>query len=359
MKKDSGFTLVEVAFVLIIGGLILASSSTLLLNYMKQVEFSTTKDRLDAIDEALELFLSLNGRYPCPALLTDAANSATFGVENPVGGAACTGTGALAGRGGRAVIYGAVPVRTLNLPDTFITDAWSGRFTYAVTRALAITGTYSRTEGAISVVDNAPAPSNPVALPAGEAYYAVVSHGKNNSGAFTVSGQPMQACNAATQEGENCNFAGGDATFRSSLFRSDVAGANLYDDFVRFKATSAFGFGVPVGAVIAFNLNTCPPGWVGFASAQGRLIAGIDPGDVATFSLGQTGGAKKVALTDEQTGFQPSTIITAPFNPTTKTLLPTAITAVGGTAFVIPRNTTAAAHDNLPPYVTLLYCQKS
>lgn len=339
MQKNSGFTLVEVAIALVIGGIILATSSALLLNQIKKSELQTTESRLVAIDEALQLYLNLNGRYPCPALLNDALDSATFGVESPVGGVACAGAGTFNGRDARPAIFGAIPVRTLNLPDSYIADAWGGRYTYTVTKALAENNTYNREEGALSIVDSA---GNFVVLPDGTAHYTVVSHGRNNSGATSLDGQLIQACDVAAQDGQNCDFA--DSTFRSSLMRSGAQGANFNDDIMHFKAMTSFGAEIPPGAVMPFNLGACPQGWVAFASAGGRFLVGAD----ATYALAAEGGDDDHTLTTGEIGFEPSA------QAIDLTALPPGPTYVG-----VALSTSATAHNNMPPYVSLLYCEKS
>ena len=50
---------------------------------------------------------------------------------------------------------------------------------------------------------------------------------------------------------------------------------------------------VPSGAVMAFNLATCPAGWTPLAAAQGRVIVGVGPG----LTLGTAVGADGVTLT--------------------------------------------------------------
>lgn len=340
MKQEKGFTLIEVAIVLVIGGILLASASALLLNYMKKVQFSTTERRLEAVDEALALFLSLNGRYPCPAdpaaLIDDPGGN--FGVEV----ATCNlAANAPNGRGGRIVRIGDVPVRTLNLPDDFIGDSWGGRFTYAITEALADpAGTYNRDEGAIFIRDSN---NNEVAVIPGSvppqggiAHYAIVSHGVNNSGATALAGGGATPCTAGTQEEENCN---GDAIFRSTMLLATANNASLNDDLVLFKATSPLDSRmIPSGAVMAFSLSACPEGWISFASAQGRMVMGAG----GVYSVGDTGGAAEVTLTNPQAGFSTRLIANPANGPVPM-------------AQVIPTED----HENLPPYISLLYCEKT
>lgn len=334
MFKNKGFTLVEVAIVLVIGGILLAAASALLLSYMKKVQINTTRQKLEAIDEATQLFLNLNGRLPCVANPADLLDSANFGVEI----ADCTtAPAAPGGRGGRLVRIGAVPVRTLNLPDDYIGDAWSGRFTYAVTEMLAVPGTYDRDQGGVFVVDSA---NNPVINPAGSAHYVIVSHGPNNAGATSLQGGGVVPCIAGTLDEENCNA---DATFRSTLLLGTGNTASFYDDFIEVRANSAFGNQIPPGAVLAFNLNACPDGWVPFAGAEERMVIGTGP----SYTLGETGGQEDWALTNAQTGFRPSPV----------TIDPAAIP--GTVVFAEGLGVPAEAHENRPPFIALLYCEKT
>ncbi len=369
MLKNKGFTLVEVAIVLIIGGLLLASASALLVTYTKQIQLNVTNKRLDSINEALQLFLSLNGRYPCAAPLNGALDTALFGVE--IDNLDCDGaadvanqTTTVAGRNARNVRIGAVPVRTLNLPDDYIADAWGGRFTYAVTSALASDGTYNRDEGGVFVVDSLgnDLVSDPNLLPGptgGTGHYVVVSHGINNSGSTAVGGGGTTACGAAAVlETENCN---GDATFRSTLLVGNAIGNNLYDDVVNIGATSAFGNGIPSGAVMAFNLAACPAGWVKFVEANGRTILGDfpvgapAPVGAGSLTLLETGGVLANSVPDLDTGnltILPDLDITS---------LPPAAPPGSGVNLLQSDAPafTATPLNNVPAFVALLYCQKA
>jgi prepilin-type N-terminal cleavage/methylation domain-containing protein len=338
-RKNGGFTLVEVAIVLLISGLLLAGATALLMNYMHQTKIRATEYRLQVIDEAMELFLDLNGRYPCVSAPDAPVDDADFGFEIADCGTAPAAGG---GRDGRPIRIGSLPVRTLNLPDDVIGDSWGNRFTYAVTEALAEDGTYNRTEGGIFIVDSADndVVSDPDDGP-GTAHFVVVSHGNNGVGARILDGNAGLPCNGGTAEAENCD---GDATFRTTLLISKAESANFFDDFLIFRATTAFGQQVPSGAVMAFNLSACPDGWVAFAAANGRFVVGADG---ATYNVGATGGSETVTLTTGEVGvFQSSVGIN-----------PAAIP--GGTTFGQGTGSAITAHENRPPYVALLYCQRA
>jgi len=120
--KLNGFTLVEMAIVLVIIGLMLGGLLMPLSTQMDQRKISETQKVLDEISQALIGFTIVNGRLPCPA------TAASAGIESPPGGGVC------------ASPDGFLPAATLGLPQTaglgFAVDAWGltqNRIRYAVT----------------------------------------------------------------------------------------------------------------------------------------------------------------------------------------------------------------------------------
>jgi prepilin-type N-terminal cleavage/methylation domain-containing protein len=118
--RQHGFTLLEVAIVLMIVGLLLGGLLVPLSAQMEQRNINDTQKSLAEIKEALIGYALTYGRLPCPA----APN--TTGVESPVGGGACTN-----------FYNGFVPATTLGLGGTdsagYAVDAWGNRIRYAVT----------------------------------------------------------------------------------------------------------------------------------------------------------------------------------------------------------------------------------
>ncbi len=119
-RRPAGFTLAEMAIVLLVVGLLLGSVVSLVSTQLEARNIAETQSRLDQIKDALIGFAIVNGRLPCPATNTSA------GVETPTGGI-CT--------------YphdGFVPARTLSFyPQStsgFAVDAWNNPIRYAVSR---------------------------------------------------------------------------------------------------------------------------------------------------------------------------------------------------------------------------------
>ncbi|MGE5385608.1 MAG: prepilin-type N-terminal cleavage/methylation domain-containing protein [Betaproteobacteria bacterium] len=123
--RNRGFTMIEMAIVLLILGLLLGGGLTVL---STQVEMQKTKDTQRALEEAKEALIGFavaNGRLPCPA------SAASNGVESPAGGGVCTNPN-----------DGFLPGVTLGLPNIdangYVTDGWqtvANRIRYAVSTA--------------------------------------------------------------------------------------------------------------------------------------------------------------------------------------------------------------------------------
>jgi hypothetical protein len=240
------------------------------------------------------------------------------------------------------VRIGAVPVRSLNLPDEYIADAWGQRFTFAMTERLASDGTYDRDEGDVDLIDTA---GNPIVNPArdpdkGLAHYVIVSHGKDGSGGTYIGGGSSPApCTPGNPDGENCD---NDAVFRRTMLHS--SGASSMDDLIGYRANSAFGYEIPPGSVMAFNLHACPSGWVSYANASGRTIMGTGTLGAEDYDLNETGGEAKFNPDPDEVGLD---LISKDL-----TVLPSGATpmAVQGSH---------EDHENRPPYVALLFCEKT
>ena len=110
-NKDHGFTLAELAIVLLIVGLLLAGALVPLSTQVEQRRISETQKTLEEIKEALIGFAIVNRRLPCPDTNND-------GVADPATPGACP------------QLFGNVPWQTLGTPQF---DAWGTPFRYQVT----------------------------------------------------------------------------------------------------------------------------------------------------------------------------------------------------------------------------------
>ncbi|MCB9983712.1 MAG: type II secretion system protein [Rhodospirillales bacterium] len=237
MKDERGFTLVELAVVLIIIGIL----SGAFFSFMHVLSMSRKSElldsKLDIIRRAISEYIEddpldptdiTEMRYPCPASPTAAIGSAEYGVENRVGGV-CSATNGVAqaiGTAGQVVFIGAVPTRTLSIAGDYMYDPYHNRFTYAVsgnlTQVNALSGVNS---GAITIVDES-------ATITDRAHFALVSHGEIGTGGYSDGGALLGNCDTDNDgDSENCD---GDATFIAEQGMTLANTAAFNDDSVLF-----------------------------------------------------------------------------------------------------------------------------
>ncbi|MFZ5503357.1 MAG: prepilin-type N-terminal cleavage/methylation domain-containing protein [Pseudomonadota bacterium] len=141
--RASGFTLVEMAMVLLIVALLLSGLVPTITNQMEQQRSNEARKQLDEIQQALLGFAVINGRLPCPAILSSS------GVESPSGGGNCTN-----------FYNGYVPAATLGITTVnnqgLAIDPWGNPIRYAVTAwskttTPTVNNVYTTTNGMSSV----------------------------------------------------------------------------------------------------------------------------------------------------------------------------------------------------------------
>ncbi len=117
-----GFSLVEMAVVLAIVGLLAALFLPLSNTLMDNNRRKETRVKLEALQSALTRFVITHRRLPCPADGSLPAGNANQGLELAAGGA-CTVA---------ALTNGVVPWRTLAIPQSDAMDAWNNLISYRV-----------------------------------------------------------------------------------------------------------------------------------------------------------------------------------------------------------------------------------
>jgi prepilin-type N-terminal cleavage/methylation domain-containing protein len=191
----AGFTLAEMAIVMVIASLLIVSVVSTLTTQVDARNNAETLSRLNQIRDALIGFAQANGRLPCPADGTLVSGAATAGLEPAMVGNACP----------VAAKYAVLPWAALGMPET---DVWGRRFSYYVDPSFAdlnAAGTWGAGCGAGPVpVPVAPASfalcstgaltvkTKTAANKAGTSISVpavVISHGKNGYGAYTSDGK--------------------------------------------------------------------------------------------------------------------------------------------------------------------------
>lgn len=129
-RSAAGFTLLEMAVVLVILSLFLGGLLMPMTAAREQERRRATRELLLEVEQALLGFAAAQGRLPCPA------TAASSGREEPLGGGVCAGQ------------HGFVPAADLGIrgsidADGLLLDAWGNPLRYSVTDANASSFTSS------------------------------------------------------------------------------------------------------------------------------------------------------------------------------------------------------------------------
>jgi len=284
MTTSGGFSLIEMAVVLAIISIIVASGLSFSVAKREEQRYETTQKRIEFVMRAIDDFVDEKGYIPCPADPTLSPGSANFGFGGATGDPLTTVTQCNSanvveydGASNVSVTYGSVPVYSLNIPPEYIFDGWNRRLTYVVDEDLTYVGTaltdgYLTFEGDIEVrspgfATSPPGNEMPItyktadqddvdagytdcegsAFGAGAgtigdcikngAAVAIVSHGANGFGAYggvggaaPAAGSKYDPVGGSDDEDENADHLGtSDDILIQSIQRGD------FDDIVEYK----------------------------------------------------------------------------------------------------------------------------
>jgi type II secretory pathway pseudopilin PulG len=191
MKKNYGYTLVELAISTSIIALLAVGALTLAAKKNSATTLRETNHKLEVIDQALKSFIRARNYIPCPALPNLTESEKNFGKsENLVLTSTVTdeniynSTTKLCSNNGLTHGTGAVPVRTLNLEDEFAYDGWGRKFTFRTANASGNESDFTEStfKGDIRIVDltgNARTNIDNAAPYNNGALYVIISHGSN------------------------------------------------------------------------------------------------------------------------------------------------------------------------------------
>ena len=218
-SESAGFTLVEIAIVIVIIGLIFAVSIGVFKQYDQAIRLEQSERLIENSRVAIQNFRLATGRYPCPASPAIAPNAPNYGVED------CTLVRTDTIRNVQFMqgmfpfntpipsTGGTTPLgQTINSEEIIKTDFldnWGRPLQYAVTADLAAPpgGVFNPANGALRVVDEL---GRDTGGTNSDAHYVVFSNGENPCPTIDLSGGSIDlaAANVGSSvsnlESENC-----------------------------------------------------------------------------------------------------------------------------------------------------------
>lgn len=226
-RASGGFSLVEMAIVLVIVGVLLGGLLPTISSQMEQQRRNETRKLMDEVRDSLLGYTMSNGRLPSPACGTISTGSSNAGIELiPASAALCT-TG--------ATDLAVLPWVTLGVSET---DAWGRRLTYRVTDIFAsavASGTLASFQlsspGNMTIKESTTGNNIATSIPA-----VVLSHGVKGCGAYLPTGTRVEDSPVATPDycadDDQQENADADATFVSKTTTS------TFDDLVIWISTN-------------------------------------------------------------------------------------------------------------------------
>ncbi len=128
-QSKSGFTLVEMSFVLVIMGLVIMIVFPALKSIKETTQIQATQTTLDTLMRASAAYTQAHGCLPCPTPETATGSSIGLVRGDATNGQAC---------GTCAAADGLVPFSSLGLPERMAKDGWGNWVTMRVDPALTI-----------------------------------------------------------------------------------------------------------------------------------------------------------------------------------------------------------------------------
>ena len=262
---SNGYSLLELSIVLIVLSILTTTSFSIGTSYINSKRQEVTIEKMKVIQKSLDNYVNLYKSLPCPASPTSVNTDSNFGVGAIMSGTSgsdtrCIATGMLEnnddvglGIAKETIAKGAIPVRTLDLPDEMMFDGWGRRFSYILESKFADPSIFEDIggQGILHIwkendLSKAAATSNAISI--------IMSHGRSGYGAWNRNGTLTKSLadnTNAFRRGSNANHLVNSSFApkfsQVALHYSDTTNkdATVYDDIVIYRMRWQYGDVVP------------------------------------------------------------------------------------------------------------------
>lgn len=251
-----GFSLVEIAFVLLLAGLVAGGAMKFFTASNRNQCYEETRAKLERLRVAVNTYAQSNDRFPMPAQRILPADDKEYGREVPLDAGGNVDTTKLdeqVNGDGTVMVMGAFPFSTVRASAEDATDCWGNKLSYVVTKDLTDKNKFidigNPPVGAFNIKTDPTQPDADAFLKG--AGFAIISHGMDGLGAVkaneatngtgTFAGAAHRWCelNAAQltterSKRENCDLTNN--TLVNRPYNDGKAAANDYfDDLIAYR----------------------------------------------------------------------------------------------------------------------------
>lgn len=280
-KSTKAFSLLELSIVILIASILITGALSFSSANSDREKIEITKQRMETIYKAIGKYVNENGKIPCPALITRIKSTDTnYGIAAVMSSNTCQDIPRAAVE--HAVIqYGMVPVKTLGLPIEFGEDGFGNKISYVINGVFARKLGESSNNFSVYATYGVALTVREITADGGEndvnttVILAIISHGKNGSGAYPANSGTRNPLPSDPDEYKNVLIgATGDIFYVNSSQRSDT-----FDDIMIFKNREQL--------VADFNAHSkilCPEITVGSAATLRQPLSGAPFNNNTNFS---------------------------------------------------------------------------
>jgi hypothetical protein len=304
--SQQGFSLIALSVILVVAMAIMAS----MLPGQDAGDYNqktiTNTQKLDAVEQALATFMTVNGRLPCPADGQYGIDDPNFGVEAASATGGCTGgtpAAPIAPDTTGMVVEGNIPTKNLGIANDYAFDELGRRFTYvADARATSTYSCYTLQQNIISgtatpgiQIQDATVSGNIL----DHVLHAYISHGPDGHGAWPAQGSTVAGrIDSHSTDTDTLTNAAVDSSFNTHFTNIKIKKDRTatFDDLVYYWDHTTYP--KPSGSGTVDAKNTCCLGASCTANApKGFRVDGVNVGDGSGYNVA-TGDINGDGITD-------------------------------------------------------------
>lgn len=228
--RQKGYSLVEMSIALSIIALLLTGGLAIVSKTSNAKRMKITAEHIAEIESAIAAYEAINLYLPCPAVKDALETTSSFGVSTPYDSPthSCTTV---------SNNTGAVPVRTLNIPDNLAYDGWGRRITYRLATGFGAANDFANSSymGDLQVTDLAgnekTAINNKPPYNIGAAY-VVISNGADGNATETDIAPSISGSTSREEENRNHSINTIYIQDEQTYEFDDIVGYKQKDDLV-------------------------------------------------------------------------------------------------------------------------------